>query len=223
MKLARATDRGLGWRLRPSARCARTMPRSRCVARAARGAEGDDRSSSVMADRRRDDPVAGCLQRHPARGDALLQLQRLEEGPLEGHRDCYKPARGSATLKLLDDMKALGFRKSTRRAVLRQGRPHDPRRKDKIIAAAEKEVEGIMKLQPRASSPRASATTRSSTPGLTPARGHRGDDAGSHAAARRRQDRGTDGRPYVNPIFCMAHSGARGRSSRFASWPACAA
>jgi DNA-directed RNA polymerase subunit beta' len=84
--------------------------------------------------------------------------------------DCYQFLGRRRTIELLDDMNQLGFREATHSGLsFATDDLITPESKSRIIAAAEKEVLRRNKLYQRASSPRASATTRCSMPGPMPA------------------------------------------------------
>ncbi len=121
--------------------------------------------------------------------------------------DCYQtPGLGRrATISLLDDLNQLGFRESTRSGL--SFATDDlvlPESKARIVAEAEKEV-----LKFRKHYERGVITEQE--------RYHKVLDTWTHArekitkdmmAAMEADDRGGTG--YVNPVFLMAHSGARG-------------
>ena len=118
--------------------------------------------------------------------------------------DCYEILGRRATIDLLDDMNLLGFRQATRSGLsFATDDLITPPNKSKIIAAAEKNVLRIMRLYQR---------------GII-TEGERYNqvlDAWTHAreqiTSEMMQELENDTRypGYVNPIFLMAHSGARG-------------
>ncbi|MFV2067136.1 MAG: DNA-directed RNA polymerase subunit beta', partial [Pirellulales bacterium] len=118
--------------------------------------------------------------------------------------DCYEISGRRATIDLLDDMNRLGFRESTRSGLsFATDDLITPDDKGKIIGVAEKSVLKILKLYQR---------------GII-TEGERYNqvlDAWTHAREQITEEMmaalETDFRPngYVNPIFLMAHSGARG-------------
>jgi DNA-directed RNA polymerase subunit beta' len=119
--------------------------------------------------------------------------------------DCYQTLGRRATISLLDDMNQLGFRESTRSGLsFATDDLVTPASKTKIIADAEKTVIKYKKLYERGV--------------ITDVeRYNQVLDAWTHAreqitaemmAAIESDDRGGHG--YVNPVFLMAHSGARG-------------
>jgi DNA-directed RNA polymerase subunit beta' len=118
--------------------------------------------------------------------------------------DCYETLGRRATIDLLDEMNKLGFREATR-SGLSFGTDDliTPETKTKIIAAAEKTVLRILKLYQR---------------GII-TEGERYNqvlDAWTHAREQITQEMMTELENdhrfpgYVNPIYLMAHSGARG-------------
>ena len=119
--------------------------------------------------------------------------------------DCYQVLGRKATINLLDDMNQLGFRESTRSGL--SFATDDlvlPDSKARIVGDAEKEV-----LKFRKHYERGVITEQE--------RYHKVLDTWTHAreqitkdmmAAMEADDRGGTG--YVNPVFLMAHSGARG-------------
>jgi DNA-directed RNA polymerase subunit beta' len=119
--------------------------------------------------------------------------------------DCYQKLGRKATIELLDNMNQLGFRESTR-SGLSFGTDDllTPTSKTKIIAEAEKTVMKFRKLYERG------VITELE-------RYNQVLDTWTHAReqitqemlqAMEHDDRGGFG--YVNPVFLMAHSGARG-------------
>ena len=119
--------------------------------------------------------------------------------------DCYELLGRKATIDLLDDMNHIGFRQSTLSGLcFATDDLITPANKSKIIADAEKEVLKIKKLYER---------------GII-TEGERYNqvlDAWTHAreqiTTEMMQELKTDDRVprgYVNPIYLMAHSGARG-------------
>ncbi len=119
--------------------------------------------------------------------------------------DCYQEMGRRATIKLLDDMNQLGFRESTRSGLsFATDDLVTPESKEKIVSAAEKEV-----LKFRKHYERGVITDQE--------RYNKVLDTWTHAResitaemmqAMEADDRG--GLGYVNPVFLMANSGARG-------------
>jgi DNA-directed RNA polymerase subunit beta' len=130
----------------------------------------------------------------------------MRSGELAGViSDCYQTLGRKATIMLLDDMNKLGFRESTRSGLsFATDDLVTPPSKSKIIAGAEKTVLRYKKLYERGV--------------ITDVeRYNQVLDAWTHAresitaemmSAMEHDDRGGSG--YVNPVFLMAHSGARG-------------
>jgi DNA-directed RNA polymerase subunit beta' len=119
--------------------------------------------------------------------------------------DCYQRLGRRPTIKLLDDMNQLGFRESTRSGLsFATDDLVTPASKEKIVTDAEKEVLKFRKLYERG------VITEQE-------RYNKVLDTWTHArelitkemmAAMAADDRG--GKGYVNPVYLMAHSGARG-------------
>jgi DNA-directed RNA polymerase beta' subunit len=86
-------------------------------------------------------------------------------------QDCHKILGKEATIELLDAIKSLGFKAATRAGpVVRQGRHEDAERRSRDPRRrAEGGREGRAQLPRGSHHRRASATTRSSTAGPTPA------------------------------------------------------
>ncbi|MEY4565556.1 MAG: DNA-directed polymerase subunit beta [Planctomycetota bacterium] len=132
--------------------------------------------------------------------------QSLRSGDLASViSDCYQRLGRRATISLLDDMNQLGFREATR-SGLSFGTDDlvTPKSKSQHISLAEKEVMKLTKLYDRGQ--------------ITgPERYNKVLDTWTHARelitkdmlqAMEHDDRGGTG--YVNPVYLMAHSGARG-------------
>ncbi len=119
--------------------------------------------------------------------------------------DCYQLLGRRATIQLLDDMNQLGFRESTRSGLsFATDDLVTPETKGSVIAEAEKEVLKLRKFYERG------AITEQE-------RYQRVMEQWTHARekitknmmqAMEHDDRGGTG--YVNPVYLMAHSGARG-------------
>ena len=129
----------------------------------------------------------------------------LRSGELAGViSDCYQTLGRKATIELLDNMTRLGFRESTRSGLsFATDDLVTPEAKAKIITEAEKKVLKYLKLYERG------IITEQE-------RYNQVLDAWTHArelitaemmAAMEHDERGGG---YVNPVFLMAHSGARG-------------
>ena len=119
--------------------------------------------------------------------------------------DCYQILGRAETINLLDNMKDLGFRESTRSGLsFATDDLKTPDAKDEILAAAEKEVAKNLKLYQRGI--------------ITDAeRYNKVLDAWTHAREQittkmmqEFKDDVRNGEVYLNPIYLMADSGARG-------------
>jgi DNA-directed RNA polymerase subunit beta' len=131
--------------------------------------------------------------------------------------DCYRQLGRSATLVLLDRMKALGFKASTL-AGLSFGKSDltIPTGRDEVVAKTQKEVDGIMKQFSRGEMTDGERYSKV-VDAWTRAR----DEVGGQLMQALRMDCGKNvngktgaltGREpfYVNPVFCMVASKARG-------------
>ena len=118
--------------------------------------------------------------------------------------DCYQMLGRSKTINLLDDMNQLGFRFATRSGLsFATDDLITPEAKSRIIAAAEKEVLKKNKLYQRGiitEGERYNQVLDSWT--------HAREQITTEMMTALESDYRTGG--YVNPIFLMAHSGARG-------------
>ena len=119
--------------------------------------------------------------------------------------DCYQILGRRQTIKLLDDMKDLGFRESTRSGLsFATDDLRTPANKDAILAEAEKDVTKAQRNYQRG------VITENERYGKVL-------DAWTHARERITHDMMEElradtrnGQVYLNPIFLMAESGARG-------------
>jgi DNA-directed RNA polymerase subunit beta' len=119
--------------------------------------------------------------------------------------DCYQQMGRRETIDLLDRMKETGFRESTRSGLsFATDDLRTPGNKDVVIKEAEKEVDKIQKLYQRG------IITEGE-------RYNKVIDVWTHARDQITQQMMHDlqhdvrnGQQYLNPIFLMAHSGARG-------------
>jgi len=118
--------------------------------------------------------------------------------------DSYEFLSRGATIKLLDDMATLGFRESTL-SGLSFGTDDliTPETKTKIIAAAEKDVLRKNKLYQRGIITEGERYNQ-----VLDAWTHAREQITAEMMAALETDYRSDG--YVNPIYLMAHSGARG-------------
>jgi DNA-directed RNA polymerase subunit beta' len=119
--------------------------------------------------------------------------------------DCYQQLGRRQTIDLLDRMKDIGFRESTRSGLsFATDDLKTPMNKETVIRETEKEVEKIQKQYQRG------IITEGE-------RYNKVIDLWTHArdeiTKQMMHDLANDireGKPYLNPIFLMAHSGARG-------------
>ncbi|MBP88104.1 MAG: DNA-directed RNA polymerase subunit beta' [Planctomycetaceae bacterium] len=119
--------------------------------------------------------------------------------------DCYQTLGRKATIKLLDDMNQLGFRESTRSGLsFATDDLVTPDSKEKHISAAEKIVLKFKKLYERGV-----ITDQERYNQVLDTWTHTREAITSQMMdAMKSDDRGGHG--YVNPVYLMAHSGARG-------------
>ncbi|MCC6669719.1 MAG: DNA-directed RNA polymerase subunit beta' [Planctomycetes bacterium] len=119
--------------------------------------------------------------------------------------DCNVLLDREATLRLLDDLKAIGFQSATR-AGLSFGKDDMlvPPTKTRIIAETQKEVEKILSANQRGLITEGERYLKV-VDAWTHARERIGEDM-----LRELRDDTRNGKHYVNPIFCMVMSKARG-------------
>jgi len=119
--------------------------------------------------------------------------------------DCHLLLGRDATLRLLDNMKEAGFKAATR-AGLSFGKDDMvvPPAKDKIIAQTQKEVEKIHLAHQRGIITEGERYLK-----VIDSWTHARERIGEDMLHELRNDT-RDGKPYVNPIFCMVMSKARG-------------
>ncbi|HUT91773.1 MAG TPA: DNA-directed RNA polymerase subunit beta' [Thermoguttaceae bacterium] len=118
--------------------------------------------------------------------------------------DCYEVLGRRATIDLLDEMNQLGFRQSTLSGLsFATDDLITPPNKGKIIAAAEKQVLKILKLYQRGIITEGERYNQ-----VLDAWTHAREEITSEMMQELEGDQRYPG--YVNPIFLMAHSGARG-------------
>jgi DNA-directed RNA polymerase subunit beta' len=143
--------------------------------------------------------------------DILKPQMAFYDLPLSGKHlsriiaDCYQTLGRRETIDLLDRMKELGFRESTRSGLsFATDDLKTPANKEQVIRETEKEVEKIMRQYQRG------IITEGE-------RYNKVIDLWTHArdeiTKQMMHDLAHDvreGKPYLNPIFLMAHSGARG-------------
>jgi len=132
--------------------------------------------------------------------------QPLRSGDLAGViSDCYQTLGRRATIDLLDDMNRVGFRESTRSGLsFATDDLVTPESKTKIIADAEKTVLRYRKLYDRGV-----ITDKERYNNVLDAWTHAREQITKEMMSAMEHDTRGDG-GYVNPVFLMAHSGARG-------------
>jgi DNA-directed RNA polymerase subunit beta' len=119
--------------------------------------------------------------------------------------DCYQVLGRRETIELLDRMKELGFRESTRSGLsFATDDLRTPGNKDTIIRETEKDVERIQKQYQRGV-----ITELERYNQVIDKWTHARDVITKQMMAELQNDR-RDGKPHLNPIYLMAHSGARG-------------
>ncbi len=119
--------------------------------------------------------------------------------------DCHKLLGKSATLRLLDDIKDIGFKSATRAGLsFAKNDMRVPAAKDEVIDKAEEEVGGIERHLKRGEITRGERYSKIIDV-WTRAR----EEVGRVMMDSLKEDI-RDGQPYLNPIFAMADSGARG-------------
>jgi DNA-directed RNA polymerase subunit beta' len=119
--------------------------------------------------------------------------------------DCYQVLGRRETIELLDRMKDLGFRESTRSGLsFSSSDLKTPVNKENVIKDAEKEVEKVQKQYQKGVITDVERYNR-----VIDLWTHARDEITKQMMHDLANDR-RDGTPYLNPIFLMAHSGARG-------------
>ncbi|GIW80717.1 MAG: DNA-directed RNA polymerase subunit beta' [Gemmatales bacterium] len=119
--------------------------------------------------------------------------------------DCYEELGRRHTIDLLDRMKDLGFRESTRSGLsFATDDLRTPGNKEQVIRDAEKEVEKIQKQYQRGIITEGERYNK-----VIDLWTHVRDEITKQMMHDLANDR-RDGKPYLNPIYLMAHSGARG-------------
>ena len=119
--------------------------------------------------------------------------------------DCHKLLGKGSTLRLLDDIKNVGFKSATRAGLsFAKNDMRVPEAKDKLIRDAEAEVEAIEKQLRRGELTRDERYSKIIDL-WTRAR----EEVGKVMMASLEEDT-RDGVRYLNPVFAMANSGARG-------------
>ncbi len=119
--------------------------------------------------------------------------------------DCYQLLGRRETIDLLDRMKDLGFRESTRSGLsFATDDLRTPANKEKVLAETEKKVEYFRKQYDRGN-----ITEVERYNNVIDLWTHARDEITTQMMEDLRNDR-RDGFPYLNPIYLMANSGARG-------------
>ncbi|HLW64982.1 MAG TPA: DNA-directed RNA polymerase subunit beta' [Gemmataceae bacterium] len=119
--------------------------------------------------------------------------------------DCYLHLGRRETIELLDKMKDAGFRESTRSGLsFATDDLKTPSSKEKVLAEKEKEVEKLRK-----NFERGLITENERYNQVIDIWTKARDEITSAMLKELVEDR-REGKPYLNPIFLMAHSGARG-------------
>jgi len=119
--------------------------------------------------------------------------------------DCYQYMGRRETIDLLDRMKDIGFRESTRSGLsFSTDDLRTPENKEQIIRDTEREVEKVQKQFLRGIITEGERYNK-----VIDAWTHARDQITKQMMHELQHDI-REGRPYLNPIFLMAHSGARG-------------
>ena len=119
--------------------------------------------------------------------------------------DCYQSLGRRETIDLLDRMKELGFRESTRSGLsFATDDLKTPGNKEQVIKNTEKEVEKVQQQYQKGA-----ITDLERYNKVIDLWTHARDEITKQMMFDLQHDR-REGKPYLNPIFLMAHSGARG-------------
>ena len=119
--------------------------------------------------------------------------------------DCHKLLGKGSTLRLLDDIKDIGFKSATRAGLsFSKNDMRVPEEKHHILAEAEEEVAGIEKHLRRGE------ITRSERYSKIIDVWTRAREEVGRVMMKTLKDDERDGVKYLNPVFAMANSGARG-------------
>jgi len=119
--------------------------------------------------------------------------------------DCYQMLGRRETIDLLDRMKTIGFKQATRSGLsFATSDLKTPVSKGKVIAQADKDVEKINKLYQRG------IITEGERYNQVLDQWTHARDEITRDMMNELQNDVRDGKPYLNPIYLMAHSGARG-------------
>ncbi len=119
--------------------------------------------------------------------------------------DCYQQLGRRHTIELLDRMKEIGFRESTRSGLsFATDDLRTPHNKEAVLRETEKLVDSYRKQYDRGN-----ITEQERYNKVIDMWTHARDQITKQMMEDLKNDR-RDGTPYLNPIFLMAHSGARG-------------
>jgi DNA-directed RNA polymerase subunit beta' len=119
--------------------------------------------------------------------------------------DCYQGMGRRETIDLLDRMKETGFRESTRSGLsFATDDLKTPAIKETVLKKAEKEVEKVVRQYERGI-----ITDQERYNKVIDEWTRARDEITKQMMSELKDDR-REGKPYLNPIFLMAHSGARG-------------
>jgi DNA-directed RNA polymerase subunit beta' len=143
--------------------------------------------------------------------DILNPKMAFYDLPLSGKHlsriiaDCYQLLGRRETIELLDRMKDLGFRESTRSGLsFATDDLRTPAAKEAVIREAEKEVDKVQKQYQRGIITEGERYNK-----VIDLWTHARDEITKQMMHDLEND-SREGKPYLNPIFLMAHSGARG-------------
>jgi DNA-directed RNA polymerase subunit beta' len=143
--------------------------------------------------------------------DILNPKMAFYDLPLSGKHlsriiaDCYQVLGRRETIELLDRMKELGFRESTRSGLsFATDDLRTPAAKEQIIREAEKEVDKVQKQYQRGVITEGERYNK-----IIDLWTHARDEITKQMMRDLEHD-SREGKPYLNPIFLMAYSGARG-------------
>jgi DNA-directed RNA polymerase subunit beta' len=119
--------------------------------------------------------------------------------------DCYQLLGRRETIALLDRMKETGFRESTRSGLsFATDDLRTPANKETLLKEAEKKIEKLARLYERGA-----ITDQERYNKVLDEWSHVRDEITKNMMTLLKEDK-RGGKPYLNPIYLMAHSGARG-------------
>jgi len=123
--------------------------------------------------------------------------------------DCYQFVSREATIKLLDDIKDLGFKEATKAGIsFANVDMKVPPEKHAIIERTKKEVERVTRMYEKG------AITEGERYNQVVDAWTHARELVSDAMMKGLRNDVRDGKPYLNPIFMMANSGARGSTDQ---------